>query len=770
MFKRVVTFLSVIALGASFALAAPADKTKPATKGKKDKSLTLKQKINLAKKLRSSFAVLELTLQYDEKGEQPPRGNNTIDEERPYEICAYILSPTEIVVSDPQIPARFIKSTNVRFGDQLVKATPTAYAVDQKAVFLKLAEPLADAKPLKFLKRSKKPYIMVHFLRRDTKWSIRLGGLASAIMLSPDGRAFHPRSYSGSVSGLIVNKKGKAVGLNLAYTLPADKTWKGSPLDWTKIDAETYDAEKDTVKKLFGTTVVRVALSFRSPQKNTSRSRYSGDEEDDTEQNAIGIIYSDNRILVLKLLKPKVTARLQRIVIHYADEKSTPAKFLCNLKDYGAFIATLDTPADKTTPISDTPIFDLRGKLLLSVDAKLQGEKVIAYVNRSRINSYDIGWKRKTFPKINGSDNRMVFTQDGKLVAMPMARRKKVESGNDRWSGSDLSLTPLGHLEKILNATDLAEFSDTSNIPLTEEEENRLAWIGLALQPLDRELARINNVAEVTQNGSFGALISYIYPDSPAAKAGIEVGDILVRIHSKEYPKPVDVKAGGDRFGGRPFPWKQYDQIPEQYYDQIPTPFSPTENFFTRKITDLGFGKEFKLEIYRDGKRLDKDFTVTQSPAYYLSAPKYKSKELGITVRDLTYEARRYFQKKPADPGVIVSKIEPGSKASVAGIKPYELIISVNGVEVKNAKDVEKLLADPGDLKLFVKRMHKGRVIKIRRKAPTTKPATTKPAAEKSADVDEPVESEEATTAPAEPAAEKPEAPKAPADSKVTDE
>jgi len=84
-----------------------------------------------------------------------------------------------------------------------------------------------------------------------------------------------------------------------------------------------------------------------------------------------------------------------------------------------------------------------------------------------------------------------------------------------------------------------------------------------------------------------------------------------------------------------------------------------------------------------------------------------------VTVRDLTYEVRRYFQREATDPGVIVSKIEPGSRASVAGVRPYEIITHVNDKPVMTAKDFELLTKDQKELRLSVKRMLRGRVIKL---------------------------------------------------------
>ncbi len=107
-------------------------------------------------------------------------------------------------------------------------------------------------------------------------------------------------------------------------------------------------------------------------------------------------------------------------------------------------------------------------------------------------------------------------------------------------------------------------------------------------------------------------------------------------------------------------------------------------------------------------------FAVTESPAYFDSAPRFKSKPLGLTARNLTYEVRRYFQKKDDEPGVILSNIEAGSKASVAGLKPYEIITAVNEKPVKDVKEFEAAVTSGGDeLRLNVLRMIKTRIVKI---------------------------------------------------------
>jgi len=233
------------------------------------------------------------------------------------------------------------------------------------------------------------------------------------------------------------------------------------------------------------------------------------------------------------------------------------------------------------------------------------------------------------------------------------------------------------------------------------------------LQKLSPELARVQKVSDLTNGGETGAMVSYVYPDSPASREGIVPGAILLRLHVEGIPQPLNVELDDESSYGQDFPWDHLDEIPEQYFDQIPSPWPNVQNSFNRSLTDIGFGKKYIAEFSLNGQLVKKEFIVTQSPAHYNSAPRYKSESLGLTVADLTYEVRRYFQKPQDDPGVIVAKVEPGGKAAVSGIKPYEIITHVNDLPVKSVQDFEQLIQEQKDLRLSVKRMTRGRVVKI---------------------------------------------------------
>ncbi len=680
--------------------------------------ITTANKLAIAEALKPSLVQAEFTLKFD-KGESPDRGRY-IKEERPYELGGVVLSDSLVLIADPMIHPRFIKDISVRFGEQLVAARPAGYAIDQNAMLLKLDKPLKGAKPLKFDASGEKPYLAVTYTQRDGDWTIMVRSFSTTPSATQTGRKF----LAATAYGLIVDSEGKPVGMLMKRDFPVGDFWKGSPLKWPVVSAEKMSELLKKLEESFGRGVFVVKLSFRSPKKSSRQhSRFGGGDSSSTEMNVLGGLIDARRILVLADLKPKLTARLQRITVQLPDDKPVAAKFAHTLKDYGAFVATLDKPLGGAMVLSGAKITDFRNKLLLSARVKLEGEKCTTYFLRSRIASFNVGWKRRIFPGVRGSDDSLLlFDTTGRLVALPIVKREKV-SVERRWDSGSARLTPAGHLVEV--TADIAKHADPSNVPLTEAEENRLAWLGVVLQPLDKELARISQVSHLTKDGRIGALVSYVYPDSPASAADVKVGDVLIRLHAEGEPKPIDVKIAAFGWSKRPFPWAHLDRLPEHLYDQIPAPWPPVENNLTRTLTDLGFGKKFAAVISRDGKTLRKEFKVTESPPHYDSTAKYKSKSLGITVRNMTYEARRYFQKTADDSGVIVSKIEPGSKASVAGVKPFEIITHVNEKPVMTVGDFEKCVTDAGELRLSVKRMTKGRVVKINMKpaAATTKPA-----------------------------------------------
>jgi serine protease Do len=195
--------------------------------------------------------------------------------------------------------------------------------------------------------------------------------------------------------------------------------------------------------------------------------------------------------------------------------------------------------------------------------------------------------------------------------------------------------------------------------------------LGVQIQMVTPELAKSFGLKE-----PMGALVAEVNPGSPAAKAGIERGDVIV----------------------------EYNATPIKDMHELP-----------RLVAGTPPGKIANVKVLRNGK--EKDFTVTIAEMKPEMMSKLGQQEegesekssLGMTVQELTPQLARTLQLKEAS-GVVVVQVEQGSPAGDAGIHPGDLIEEVNGVPIKNLKDYNTQLANqkPGSaVRFLVKRRGK---------------------------------------------------------------
>ncbi|MFC1582815.1 hypothetical protein ACFL4W_04680, partial [Planctomycetota bacterium] len=654
------------------------------------------------------LVIVEYTVKYD-KGEAPygyGRYAYLIKEERPVEESGFLLADDLVLTTDEHINPRFIEKIQVSFNDERVDAEIDRYATDCDAMFLKLKGKLEGAVPFTFDTSLEGPYFRIRYFETEARWHNVIAPFESDMYRCETGE--FTRVFDTNC--LVVNSEGVPVTISMKHELKKETEWKTDPLKWEAISAKEHDEGIARIKKLADNAIVRATLKLRSPKKKVSN-RYGGGG--DTEMHLACVIMDKRNILIPAKLSQKVTARLEKIILHLPDKK-VEAEFKYTLLEYGGLIAAAKEDLTIFAEPFEGDIFDVKFKMLYGAEVRINGEQRIQYANRYRITEYNLGKHKEVYPELEGPDDDVFpFTPDGKLVAIQLSTREKGDSGGGRYSsGSGAGYKQYKHIKELMS--DIKENMDPDNIPLSEENEDRLSWVGVELQSLNTELARFNNVSQYCNDGDFGGIVSYVYEGSPAARAGIKQGDIFLKVHVEGEPKPYNIEVSSGRWDRRPFPWSRLDELSEQYYDRIPPPWPSVATEFIRVLTDYGFDKKYKAEFFIDGKIVQKEMVIEETPPYYETAKKFKSESLGATVRNVTYEQRRYYQMKLDDPGVILSKIEPGSKISVAGIKPYEIITHINDEPIPNVKVFEEKLPKEGEFRLNIKRMTKSRVVKIK--------------------------------------------------------
>lgn len=692
--------------------------------------------------IRPLLVQVEYTLKYDE-GDAPSSAGwklqcpncgryhiNSIDadlvkQERPMRTGGFLLTPTLVLAPDPQIHPRFIDRICVRAGDKRIKAKPASFCSHENGWLLELEAPVPNAVSAQFDANAEPPYFAVTYTPADATWSVCIQPLKSGVTVTDDGR-----TYSDAPAGsLIVSSSGSPVGATMTGKIAAHDSWKGSPLDWPGCTAEEMNMSLANVSSVGSAGLLSVTLRFRSPKANDSiySMSWRDDESDETESHAVGVLYGATEMLVLADLAPKRTARLEAVIVTSPDGEKIEAKYDWAMKDFGCFIATLPHPLEGVVAMDTKPIEALRDELIVSLQLRQFGDTHKSYALHTRIPGFALGHGGEVYPEVSqDAEGLFLFRLDAKLVAIPLTRRERIKAEEHYWYSDDALLTPVRYV--LPELSDKKSNADPDNVPLSEADESRIAWLGVELQNLDEDLANANNISELTQNGEVGAIVSFVYPESPAEAAGVQVGDILLNIYSDQHYRPIPVRAAETYQFTIDFPWEALDEMPEEFMSQMPKPWPPVENLFTKTLTSLGFGADYDLEIYRAGASRKMTLKVVESPPYFDTAPRVESESLGMTVRNATYEVRRYFQMAADDSGVIISKIEPGLKAAVAGLRPYEIIKSVNDKPIHNVEDFEACLSSPpeGKLRMTVKRMTQSRVVVIRVAQPA-EPATNDP-------------------------------------------
>jgi len=193
------------------------------------------------------------------------------------------------------------------------------------------------------------------------------------------------------------------------------------------------------------------------------------------------------------------------------------------------------------------------------------------------------------------------------------------------------------------------------------------SYLGAWIQDLTPELSQHFGEPD-------GVLIGDIIPDSPAERAGLQSGDLVIE------------------FEGRPV---------------------RDAGSFRSRIASTGVGEEVDLTVVRDGKRMEKTLTLAERPTELASAPEAAQPEeaeatkteLGISVQNLTEELAEQFGLT-GQRGVLVSEVQPGSPAARVGLEPGVLIKKVNGKDVTTVKAfqnaVQKAKRDKDSVLLLV--------------------------------------------------------------------
>jgi serine protease Do len=173
-------------------------------------------------------------------------------------------------------------------------------------------------------------------------------------------------------------------------------------------------------------------------------------------------------------------------------------------------------------------------------------------------------------------------------------------------------------------------------------------WLGVSIQELTPELAKHFKVRE-------GVLIAQVFKGGPAAKAGIQQGDVVVEFDGKKVGK----------------------------YRELQALVASTQTGRAVDITVMRNGTEKMMKI-NIGER---DLEAMNAPMP--PKPQETANDIGITAGEITADSAEQYGLT-AKQGVIVINVAQDSAAEDGGVMTGDVIHEINGIAVKNMKDFDE--------------------------------------------------------------------------------
>lgn len=177
-------------------------------------------------------------------------------------------------------------------------------------------------------------------------------------------------------------------------------------------------------------------------------------------------------------------------------------------------------------------------------------------------------------------------------------------------------------------------------------------YIGATFQNLDTDVAESLGMAQ-----PYGALITAISPDGPAAKAGLQVGDVVLSVKKVRVDNP-------DVLGYR--------------------------------LSTAGIGNDVVLQILRKGVSQEVSVKLEKEPKTATVEPVLIDGDnplAGAAVVELTTDLVGKLQLAKGTVGVVVVDLYTGSPAARMGLRPGDIVRAINGAQIRTVLDLNTALA-----------------------------------------------------------------------------
>ena len=235
-------------------------------------------------------------------------------------------------------------------------------------------------------------------------------------------------------------------------------------------------------------------------------------------------------------------------------------------------------------------------------------------------------------PINQGNSGGPLFTQDGKVIGMNTA-----------------IFSPTGGSVGIGFAIP-SDLIRTVSAQLADSGHVTRGYVGVETQPVTGAVAKALRLPDTN-----GALLAGVEPNSPAARAGLEPGDVIAAVNGQRIASPRDLAL---------------------------------------TVATVPPGQEARFQVVREGQSRDVTVRMGEQPAEPRQArgpsgePSSARGQLGAALASLTPEMREQLEVPEGLTGAVVRGVRPGSPAEAAGLRPGDVIVGVGTRRVGSPTDV----------------------------------------------------------------------------------
>jgi S1-C subfamily serine protease len=636
---------------------------------------------------------------------------------KPIQLMGVVTSAREILVPDTGISLARIDRFEVTDGSGKT-TTARLSSILRDAPTLALA-PVGDVtwKPAEFANAPVQPNSSVTVVTPDwapldLRWLLRVSEVPPTTRWDGDAADQAPFWVVGSLStgsvavdpttvgeapaaspSLVFSSTGQLLGVGLADRIHSDRAtppWRAADLAAAvRVSVEDLEKTQQRLTEELNPTLYPVRIEFRRPK---------GGFQALQESEPLGWALTDRLILAPWELYRQVAGRIARIVVQ-SQGSEIEAELVGQLRDFSAILLRIPDSAPALPAHANLArsgkLVTYRPNLSFAIARKFGANDLRTQVTRSL--GLEYGYKNRTSPRFTPAPyiGSLVVDLDGNPIGMfartrrPFEELELIQSLSRQGGGATVSSV------EFYEMSQLAEIAQNPNgaidprvVRREEKDQDRRAWLGVECSPFNKDLAESMGCRKESKDGSIGMMVSQIYPDSPAEKIGLRAGDVLMSLDVPQRDQPVYLSMPRGRGQGDPSQMLEGGGGPGGGR----APWPSQSNFLTGILSIIGEGTELNLAYWRDGNMQRANFQVEQGPPDQDSAAQFKDEQVGLTVKEVTFEVRAALRMKPNDPGVVVTKVESGTPAGRARINPFEIIQSADGEPIDSPDKFEAVL------------------------------------------------------------------------------